>query len=120
MDSEENCYVAVFDSLWFDSFGLWRRQQNPAPEACLLPLLLVGFMGSVAEAAKILLLRHFCCLRSSRASSGLRRWQQKSCFQGAFAAFALRELHRVFGGGSKNPASEAPLLPSVFASFLNL
>ena len=67
MDSEENCYVAVFDSLWFDSFGLWRRQQNPAPEACLLPLLLVGFMGSVAEAAKILLLRHFCCLCSVKS-----------------------------------------------------
>ena len=52
MDSEENSYVAVFDSPWFDSFGHRRRQQNLATEARLLPLLLVGFMGSAAEAAK--------------------------------------------------------------------
>jgi hypothetical protein len=52
MDSEENCYVAVFDSLWFDSFGLWRRHQNLDSEALLLSLVLVGFMGSAAEAAK--------------------------------------------------------------------
>jgi len=62
MDSEENCYVAVFDSLWFDSFGQRRRQQNLTPEARLLPLVLAGFMGSSVVAAKILLLRHFCCL----------------------------------------------------------
>jgi hypothetical protein len=44
MDSEENCYVAVFDSLWFDSFGLRRRQQNLDSEALLLPLILAGFI----------------------------------------------------------------------------
>ena len=52
MDSEENSYVAVFDSPWFDSFGHRRRQQNLATEARLLPLLLVGFMGASPEAAK--------------------------------------------------------------------
>jgi len=35
-----------------------------------------------------------------------------------FAAFDLGEFHGVFGGGSKNPASEAPLLPLTLASFI--
>ena len=45
-------------------------------EACLLPLTLVGFIGSLAEAAK-------------------------SCLRGVVAAFDLGRFHRVFGGGSK-------------------
>ena len=45
-------------------------------EACLLPLTLVSFFGSLAEAAK-------------------------SCLRGVSAAFDLGRFHRVFGGGSK-------------------
>ena len=58
------------------SSGRWRRQQNPASVAWLLPLTFGGFIGSLAEAAK-------------------------SCFCGVVAAFDLGEFHRVFGGGSK-------------------
>ena len=104
---------------WWVSRDLWRRQQNPASEARLLPLILASFIGSSAEAAK-------------------------SCFRGAVAAFDPGEFHRVFGRGSKillprrgcclcawwvsrtrwrrqqNPASEARLLPLVLKSFLGL
>jgi hypothetical protein len=34
------------------------------------------------------------------------------------AAFDLGEFHRVIGGGSKNPDSEALLLPLTLASFI--
>ena len=61
---------------WRVSSGLRRRQQNPAPEARLLPLTLASFIGSPAEAAK-------------------------SCSRGESAAFGPGEFHRVFGGGSK-------------------
>jgi len=61
---------------WWVSLGLWRRQQNPASQVRLLPLRLVGFLGSMAKAAK-------------------------SCFRDEFAAFDLGGFHRVFGGGSK-------------------
>ena len=95
---------------------LRRRQQNPASEAWLLPLTLVSFFGSLAEAAK-------------------------SCLRGVSAAFGLDRFHRVFGEGSKilltrrdcclwtwrvssglrrrqqNPASEAWLLPLDLGSF---
>ena len=37
---------------WRVSWGLRRRQQNPDPEALLLPLVLAGFIGSSAVAAK--------------------------------------------------------------------
>ena len=36
---------------WRVSWAQWRRQQNPASVAWLLPLCLVSFMGSMAEAA---------------------------------------------------------------------
>ena len=75
------------------SSGLRQRQQNPASEARLLPLVLVHFIGSTAEAAKSCFRGQFCCLWSRRVSSGLRRRQQ-------------------------NPASEARLLPLVLASFI--
>ena len=102
---------------WSVSSGLWRRQQNPAYVAWLLPLGLVGFIGSSAEAAK-------------------------SCLRGVSAAFGLGRFHRVFGGGSKililrrgcclwtwrvssglrrrqqNPASEACLLPLTLVGFI--
>ena len=58
------------------SSGLRQRQQIPASVARLLPLCLVSFIGSSAEAAK-------------------------SCFCGAVAAFALGEFHGLDGGGSK-------------------
>jgi hypothetical protein len=41
----------------------------------------------------------------------------KSCFQSTFAAFGPGRFHGGFGGGSKNPASEALLLPLTLASF---
>ena len=102
---------------WWVSWDLRRRQQNPASEERLLPLILVGFMGSMAEAAK-------------------------SCSRGKFAAFGLGGFHWVFGGGSKilllgrgcclcarwvswdlrrrqqNPASEAWLLPLCLVGFM--
>ena len=59
---------------WWVSLGLRRRQQNPASDERLLPLILVGFIGSSAEAAK-------------------------SCFWGAVAAFGLGGFHGVNGGG---------------------
>ena len=65
MHTEENSEVAVFGFLWFDSFGHWINgggSKNPASEAPLLPLILASFIGSSAVAAKILLLRYFCCL----------------------------------------------------------
>ena len=98
------------------SSSLRQRQQNPTPEARLLPLVMASFFRSSAEAAK-------------------------SCFRGAIAAFGPGEFLRVFGGGSKilllrrdcclwarrvssgrrrrqqNPAPEARLLPLVRASF---
>ena len=61
---------------WRVSSGQWRRQQILDLKTCMLPLLLMGFIGSIAEAAN-------------------------SWFQGVFAAFALGEFHRVNGGGSK-------------------
>ena len=102
---------------WWVSWDLRRRQQNPASEERLLPLILVGFMGSMAEAAK-------------------------SCSRGKFAAFVLGGFHGTSGGGSKillprrvcclrarwvswdlrrrqqNPASEASLLPSCLVGFM--
>ena len=102
---------------WWVSWGQRRRQQNPVSEARLLPLCLMGFIGSLAEAAK-------------------------SCFSGVVAAFDQSELHRVNGRGSKillprrgcclcalrvssslrrrqqNPASKAHLLPLRLASFI--
>ena len=110
---------------WRVSSGLRQRQQNPASEACLLPLSLGSFIGSLAEAAKscfrgvsaafdlgwflrvfgggskILLTRRDCCLWTWRVSSGLRRRQQNACLRGVVAAFDLGEFHRVFSGGSK-------------------
>jgi hypothetical protein len=56
--------------------GLWQKQQNLARETILLPLTLVSFIESLAEAAK-------------------------SCFHGLFAAFDQNGFHRVFGRGSK-------------------
>ena len=97
--------------------GLWQRQQNLACVTILLPLTLVSFIGSSAEAAK-------------------------SCFRGVFAAFDQNGFHRVFGGGSKillarqycclwsrrvssglrqrqqNPAYEAILLPLTKTGFI--
>ena len=64
----------VDSSIFLASKG--ERQQNPASEAWLLPLTLVGFIGSMAEAAK-------------------------SCFRGVVAAFDLGEFHWIFGRGSK-------------------
>ena len=61
---------------WWVSRDLWRRQQNPASQAWLLPLTKASFIGSTAEAAK-------------------------SCFCGVVAAFGLGGLHRVSGRGSK-------------------
>ena len=85
---------------WQVSLGLRQRQQNPASEACLLPLILVSFIGSTAVAAyscfwdniaafdlgrfhwvfgrgnKFLLLGHYCCLWPWQVSSGLRQRQQ--------------------------------------------
>ena len=61
---------------WWVSSGQRRRQQIPASVVWLLPLCLVGFMGSMAEAAN-------------------------SCFCGVIAAFALGEFHGLNGGGSK-------------------
>jgi len=104
---------------WWVSWDLWRRQQILDSEAWLLPLVLVSFIGSSAEAAK-------------------------SCFCGVVAAFALGGFHGVFGGGSKilllrrgcclwswwvswdlwrrqqNPASQAWLLPLRLVGFLGL
>ena len=51
-------------------------QQNLDSEVWLLPLRLVSFIGSSAEAAK-------------------------SCFGGAVAAFGLGGFHWFYGGGSK-------------------
>jgi hypothetical protein len=120
---------------WWVSLGLWRRQQNPASEASLLPLRLVGFIGSRAEAAnsyfrdeiaafalggfhwvygggsEIPLLRRDCCLCAWWVSSGSRRWQQNPAYRGAVAAFVLGGFLRVNGGGSKILLTEAQLLP---------
>ena len=102
---------------WWVSWARWRRQQILDFEAWLLPLLLVSFIGSTAEAAK-------------------------SCFRGVVAAFVLGEFHGLDGGGSKilllwhgcclcawwvswarwrrqqNPASVAWLLPLGLVSFI--
>ncbi len=64
-----SCFLVIITSFL-------EGQQDPASEARLLPLTLVGFIGSPAEAAN-------------------------SCFQGAVAAFDLGGFHRVNGGGSK-------------------
>ena len=92
--------------------------KNLASQVCLLPLLLMNFIGSTAEAAKILLLGSACCLCSWWVSSGQRQRQQKSCFSGLLAAFGLGELHRVNGRGSRNSASQVCLLPLVLVSFI--
>ena len=102
--------------IWGVSSGLRQKQQNPASEACLLPLDLGSFFGSSSEATKscfrgvfaafgfweflrvfvrsnkILLPRHVCCLWTWGVSSGLRQRQQ-------------------------NPATEARLLPLDLVSF---
>ena len=41
-----------------------------------------------------------------------------SCFLSLFVAFDPDRFHGVFCGGSKNPDSEAPLLPLTLASFI--
>ena len=65
--------------------GIIRAEKSPSEtksskilllEACLLPLVLAGFIGSLAVAAK-------------------------SCSRGVSAAFDLGEFLRVFGGSSK-------------------
>ena len=58
------------------SSGRGQRQQNPASEACLLPLVTACFIGSWAEA-------------------------ETSCFRGAFAASGHGELHQVVGRSNK-------------------
>ena len=113
---------------WGVSSGLRQRQQNPASEACLLPLDLGSFFGSSSEATKscfrgvfaafgfweflrvfvrsnkILLPRHVCCLWTWGASSGQWQRQQKSSTKGELVAFGLNKLQRVSGRGSRNPA----------------
>ena len=81
----------VDSSIFLASKG--ERQQNPASEAWLLPLTLVGFIGSMAEAAK-------------------------SCFRGVVAAFDLGEFHWIFGRGSKILPPEAWLLPLTLVGFI--
>ena len=118
-EATKTCPHGQFCCLWsrWVSSCQRRRQQNPAFEASLLPLIQVGFIGSSAEAAK-------------------------SCFRGAIAAFGPGEFHRVFGRGSKilllsrdcclwsrrvssglrrrqqNPAFESRLLPLVLEGFI--
>jgi hypothetical protein len=72
---------------------LRRKQQNLAYEAWGLPLTLVSFFGSLAEAAK-------------------------SCLRGVSAAFGLGRFHQVFGGGSKILLLEACLLPLALVGFI--
>ena len=83
----------------------------------MLPLTLVGFIGSSAVAAKSYFPRRVCCLCSRWVSSGPRRWQQNPTSRGAFAAFDLGGFHRVQGGGSKNLLPEALLLPLTLVCF---
>ena len=66
---------------------------NLDSEARLLPLRLVGFIGSAAEAAK-------------------------SCFQGVVAAFVLGGFHGTCGGGSKILLPEARVLPLRLVGFM--
>ena len=70
---EHNCCLWS----WLVSSGQWQRHQNLDYWACLLPLILAGFMGSSAEASKSWLLS-------------------------MFAAFDLGEIYRVNGRGIKN------------------
>ena len=69
---------------------IWK---NPALDGRIFYVVLAGFIGTSAEAAKF-------------------------CFRGVFAAFDLGEFHRVFGRGSKNLLLEACLLPLILVSFI--
>ena len=126
---------------WWVSLESRRRQQNLVSEAWLLPLRLVGFIGTSAEAAKscfqgavaafalgvfhgiygggskILLPRRICCLCAWWVSRTRWRRQQNPAFCGAFAAFALGG-HRVCGRSSKNLLPAVHLLPLVLVGFI--
>ena len=80
---------------WGVSSGLRQRQQNPASEACLLPLDLGSFFGPSSEAAK-------------------------SCFQVVFASFGLGEFLRVLVRGSRNPVPKATWLPLAQIGFIGV
>ena len=121
--------------IWGVSSGLRQRQQNPASEACLLPLDLGSFFGSSSEATKscflgmfaafglgeflrvfvrsnkILLKRHVCCLWTWGASSGQCQKQQNPSSEGKVVAFGPCEFHRVNGRGSRNPVPKEKWLP---------
>ena len=94
-EATKTCPHGQFCCLWsrWVSSCQRRRQQNPAFEASLLPLIQVGFIGSSAEAAK-------------------------SCFRGAIAAFGPGEFHRVFGRGSKILSPWSVLLPLALMGFI--
>ena len=81
-----------------------RGNQNPAYHSLQLPLVLGGFIESMAEATKILLTRVFSCLWSWVASSDQWQRQLKSYLPGSPIAFGLGQFHRINGRGNQNPA----------------
>ena len=125
-------------------WSVGQKQQNPASESCLLPLVLGSFFGSSSEAAEILLPGYVCCLWTWVHSSGLRQRQQnpaprahllpltfgsfigsmseaaKSCFRGVFAAFGLGEFVRVNVRGSRNPVPKEKWLPLALTGFIEV
>ena len=107
------------------AFGLGRHHwingrgnQNPAFRGLQVPLVLGGFIGSMAEATKILLSEVSSCLWSWAASSNQWQKQPRSCFPGSSVAFDLGRLHRINGRGNQNPAYRGLQLPLVLGGFI--